>query len=103
MIVPVVLYIIPWCLMCEKVKRDLLGPYVRRRMISLLIQRIGISKMMSGDLSAEMYDYAFLYDETGRAITPTIKIGKGIFLQAMTYSEFEKAFSDELRKVMSHA
>lgn len=99
--VPVVLYILPWCLMCEKVKKDLLDPYSRRGIISLTVCRVGIHKMLPAEVSAEMYDYAFLHDETGRAITPTIKIGDGVFLQAMSYTEFEKAFSEELRKVMT--
>lgn len=105
--IPVVEYVVPWCLMCQKVKDDLLEPYVRKGIISLTVCCIGISEMLPAEISPDMYDYAsFLYGETGRAITPTIKIiddKETIFLQAMSYKEFQSAFEQSLREVMSGA
>lgn len=101
--IPCVIFTVPWCLMCQKVKDDLLEPYVKRGIISLTVCRIGISRMLDPELSPDLYDYGFLYSETKKAITPTIKIGDSIFLQAMTYQEFEKAFNQSIREVMGGA
>lgn len=98
-----VIFTVPWCLMCAKVKDDLLMPYVKKGIISLTVCRVGISSMLPAELSPEIYDYNFLYSETKRAITPTVCIEGKVFLQAMTFKEFEKTFSEELRRVMSHA
>ncbi len=103
MSVPVVEYVVPGCLMCAKVRDDLLRPYVRKGIISLTFHTVGISKMLPAEISPDMYDYAFLFDETGRAITPTIKIGDEIFLQAMTFKDFQSAFEQSIREVMSSA
>lgn len=100
MAISVTMYSVPWCLMCAKVKDDLLEPYVRKGIISLTICRIGISRLLDPELSSDMYDYTFLFEETGRSLTPTIKIGDSIFLQAMSYTEFEKAFNESIREVM---
>lgn len=89
--------------MCAKVKEDLLDPYVRKGIISLTVCRIGISSMLPAELSSDLYDYNFLYSETKKAITPTIRIGDSIFLQAMSFSEFEKAFNQSIREVMGDA
>lgn len=100
--IPCVIFVVPGCLMCAKVRDDLLKPYVRKGIISLTIQTVGISRMFPS-YNLDLYDYAFLYDTVGRALTPTIKIGDGIFLQAMRYSEFEKTFNESIREVMSSA
>ena len=101
--IPCVIFTVPWCLMCQKVKDDLLGPYVKKGIISLTVCRVGISSMLPAELSPDMYDYNFLYSEVGRAITPTIKIGDEIFLQAMTFSEFKKVFEQSIREVINSA
>ena len=100
-----VLFVVPWCLMCAKVKDELLEPYVRKGIISLTVCRIGISSMLPAEISPDLYDYNFLYSETHRAITPTIKIigEESIFLQAMSYKEFETAFNQSIREVMGSA
>lgn len=89
--------------MCAKVKDELLMPYVKKGIISLTVCRIGISSMLPAELSPDMYDYAFLYNEVGRAITPTIKIGDEVFLQAMTFKAFQSAFEQSIREVISGA
>lgn len=97
--IPCVLFVVPGCLMCAKVRDDLLRPYVKNRLISLTIQTVGISKIFPS-YNPDLYDYGFLFDETGRAITPTIKIGDEIFLQAMTFETFSRVFEEELRHYM---
>lgn len=101
-----ILYSVPWCLMCAKVKEELLDPYVRKGIISLTVCRIGISKMLPSELSPDLYDYNFLYSEVGRALTPTIVITGNeelIFLQKMNFNEFQSAFEQSLREVMSNS
>lgn len=95
-----VLYEIIGCPMCNKVKDELLTPYQRSGMISLTVCNIGVHKMLPAEVSAKMYDYRFLCDETRRAVTPVICIEGRVFLQAMNFDTLVRIFEEELRHHM---
>lgn len=92
--------------MCAKVKDEILYPYAKKRIISLTVCRIGISSMLPAELSPDIYDYNFLYNEVGRAITPTIMIignEEILFLQKMAFSGFQSEFEQSIREVIRGA